>query len=89
MASYRLQESEPVNHLIRSVSTTLLAILLNHPTLLLSQPLKDPVPGNPVITVRDWTYVTPHLPLDLKWRRHLESNLRWMIARARTRPAEH
>ena len=34
---------------------------------------------------RDWTYSSRHVPLDLKWRRHLESNLRWMIARQRSK----
>ncbi|MCP3695597.1 MAG: hypothetical protein GY917_25585, partial [Planctomycetaceae bacterium] len=34
----------------------------------------------------DWTYTSQHVPLDLKWRRHLESNLRWMIARERLQP---
>jgi glutamine amidotransferase-like uncharacterized protein len=34
----------------------------------------------------DWTYRSEVFPLDLKWRRHLESNLRWMIARGRLAP---
>jgi len=41
--------------------------------------------SKPVVSAgSQWAYVSDVFPLDLKWRRHLESNLRWMIARQRT-----
>ena len=56
---------------------------LLYPILLMGQDAKiadlDPAKA----ATPDWTYSSRHVPLDLKWRRHLESNLRWMIARQR------
>ena len=46
---------------------------------------QDPPPGTaPRSTTSagtEWTYRSEIFVLDLKWRRHLEANLRWMIAR--------
>ena len=48
-----------------------------------AQETPKPEQGKQQVLPRDWTYTARHIPLDLKWRRHLESNLRWMIARQR------
>jgi len=58
-----------------------LLALLAWPSALMAQEAQKPAQGRQLTTSRDWTYSSRHMPLDLKWRRHLESNLRWMIAR--------
>ena len=58
-----------------------LLALLAWPSALMAQEAQKPAQGKQLTTSRDWTYSSRHMPLDLKWRRHLESNLRWMIAR--------
>ena len=67
----------------RAVTILLLGFLslLSWPSELMAQETQKPEQGKQQTTSRDWTYSSRHMPLDLKWRRHLESNLRWMIAR--------
>ena len=52
------------------------------PCLAQGQPVQTSPPS--IATAgTDWTYRSEVFELDLKWRRHLEANLRWMIARER------
>ena len=69
----------------RAVTILLLGLLslLAWPSALMAQATQKPEQGKLQTSSRDWTYTSRHMPLDLKWRRHLESNLRWMIARQR------
>jgi len=46
----------------------------------------DTPPRSTASAGTDWTYRSEIFVLDLKWRRHLEANLRWMIARERLEP---
>ena len=66
------------------VILALVAVAL--PSLAQDQPPKTPPPST-ASAGTDWTYRSEVFVLDLKWRRHLEANLRWMIAREKLEPA--
>ncbi len=70
-----------MKHPIAAILLALLAILPVNRIPLSAQPASKLASAGV-----DWTYTSQHVPLDLKWRRHLESNLRWMIARERLQP---
>ena len=70
-----------MKHPIAAILLALLAILPVNSNPLSAQPASKLASAGV-----DWTYTSQHVPLDLKWRRHLESNLRWMIARERLQP---
>jgi glutamine amidotransferase-like uncharacterized protein len=61
---------------------TLALAALALPCLAQGQPVQTSPPSTATAGT-DWTYRSEVFELDLKWRRHLEANLRWMIARER------
>ncbi|MCP3690616.1 MAG: hypothetical protein GY917_00365 [Planctomycetaceae bacterium] len=75
-----------MKHPIAAMLLAILAILTANTVPLAAQTASGPVRDEIASAGIDWTYTSQHLPLDLKWRRHLESNLRWMIARERIKP---
>ena len=75
-----------MKHPIAAILLALLAILPVNRNPLTAQSANNPTGHKLASAGLDWTYTSQHVPLDLKWRRHLESNLRWMIARERLQP---
>ncbi|MEC9004914.1 MAG: BPL-N domain-containing protein [Planctomycetota bacterium] len=75
-----------MKHPIAAILLALLAILPVNRNPLGAQSADNPTGHKLASAGVDWTYISQHVPLDLKWRRHLESNLRWMIARERLQP---
>ena len=65
---------------------SLLVLLTGYQQVVLAQQTTDTDSKQNTSAGHDWTYTSKHVPLDLKWRRHLEANLRWMIARQRLGP---
>ena len=77
----RSEHASPLAGRLNPVLGGLLALVAVALPSLAQDQTADTPPRSTASAGTDWTYRSEVFELDLKWRRHLEANLRWMIAR--------